>query len=197
MISPYHSIVNYEEDNWQEFLDKVMLIDIFMPVIKKYSDLQVLKSVIRYIVYAYSADSDKILLGSDWQRNKQGIFEFVLIKPEKTIYEDLVLLKSPEVVESIHKWLEFQDKDSFTQLQVFKDLRVEMQISAVSKIIKASSEIDYDQKYKNANYAQELKNKIKELEAELIQNNPKMQSQVKEARVAKSKQTVGPETFSR
>lgn len=197
MISPYQSIVNYEEDNWQEFLDKCLLIDIFMPVIKEYSDPQVLKCVIRYIVYAYSVQSEKVVLGMEWQKNKQEIFQFVMIKPEKDSYESLVLLKSKAVVEAIHKWLAFQDNDSFTQLQVLRDLRVEMQISSLTNILKASGEIDYDQKYRNAEYAVKLKEKIKELEAELIQANSKMKDAVREVRVAKSKFTVGPEYFSK
>lgn len=197
MISPFHSLINYEEGNWQQFLEDALLMDIFMPVIKEFPDTQTLKLVIKYIMYAYSPDSDKIVLGMDWQKNKQKIFEHVLIKPEKSSYEDLVLLKNAAVVDTIHRWLKFIDQDSFSQLQVLKDLRVEMQISALSKILKASGEIDYDQKFRNAKYADDLKQMIKDLESELIQNNQKLKDAVKEVRIAKSKFTVGPETFSK
>lgn len=197
MISPYSEIINYEEDNWQEFLERVCLIDIFMPVIKSYQDLNTLKCVIRYIVYAYSQSSDKIVLGMEWQKNKQLIFEFVLAKPEKSIYEDLVLLKNTAVVEAIHKWLDFNDRDVFTQMQVLKDLRLEMQLSCVTDIKNASGEINYDQKYRNAEYAVKLKDKIKELEQEVIQNNVKMKDAVREVKTTKSKSTIGPESFSK
>ena len=197
MISPFHSIISYEGDEWQEFLDKMLLIDIFMPLFKEYSEVSYIKSVIKYIVYAYSVDSDKIILGMEWQKNKQNIFEYVMIKPEKKSYEDLVLLRNSEVVKTINNWLEFQDNDAFRQMQVLKDLRVEMQISSLTDIKKASAEIDYDQKYKNACYANDLKKMIKDLESELIQNNQRLKDAVKEVRVTKSKFTVGPETFSK
>jgi hypothetical protein len=197
MTSPYHAILNHEEDNWQEFLEKILLIDIFMPVIIEYKDYSTLKSVIRFITYAYSVESEKIILGMDWQKNKQNIFEFSLVKPEKKLYEDLVLLKNKSVVDCIHKWLAFQDNDTFTQLQVLKDLRVEMQISSLTNILKASGETDYDQKFRNATYANDLKKIIKDLESELIQNNQRLKDVVKEVRLAKSKFTVGPETFSK
>lgn len=197
MISPYHSIINHETDDWQDFLEKILLIDIFMPVIKEYNDYATLKAVIRYIVYAYSPESDKVVLGMEWQKNKQNIFEAAMAKPEKTCYEDLVLLKNKAVVESIHKWMEFIDNDTFTQLQVLKDLRVEMQISSLTSILKASGEVDYDQKYRNATYASDLKKAIKDLESELIQNNTKLKDAVKEVRLSRSKFTVGPETFSK
>jgi hypothetical protein len=190
-------VVSYEENNWEEYLDRILLIHVFSPVIKEYSNRDTLRGVIRYIAYAYSVDSDKIILGRDWKKNKQEIFEFVLIKPESKSYEDLVLLKNEAVVESIHRWVDFQQNESFAQLQILKDLRVEMQISCLSEIKKSSGEIDYSQKYLNATYANELKTMIKDLESELIQNNQKLKDAVKEARVAKSSFTISPATFSK
>jgi hypothetical protein len=197
MISPFHSIISYEGDNWGDFLDRILLVHIFSPVIKEYQNKDTLNGAIRFIAYAYSVDSDKIILGRDWKKNKQEIFEFVLIKPEKKSYEDLVLLENKAVVETIHRWVDHQNNDTFTHLQVLKDLRVEMQISALSKILKSSGEVDYDQKFRNAKYADDLKQMIKDLESELIQNNQKLKDAVKEVKVAKSKFTVGPETFSK
>jgi hypothetical protein len=197
MISPFHSIISYEENDWEEYLDRILLIHVFSPVIKEYKDKDTLKGVIRFIAYAYSVDSDKIILSRDWKKNKQEIFELVLIKPEKKSYEDLVLLKNQAVVETIHRWVTHQDNATFTHLQVLKDLRVEMQISALSKILKSSGEVDYDQKFRNAKYADDLKKMIKDLESELIQNNQKLKDAVKEVRVVKSSYTVSPATFSK
>ena len=197
MVDPYSEIINHEEDNWQEFFERICLIDIFKPVIEAYGNTDTLKCVIRYIVYAYSVNSDKIILSMEWHKNKQQIFEFVLAKPEKGIYEELVLLKSEAVLQAVCNWVDFQDSDSFKQLSVLRDLRVEMQISALSKIVKSSGEVDYDQKFKNAEYANKLKIMIRDLEAEQIQNNQKLKDAVKEVKAVKSKFTVGPETFSK
>lgn len=187
MTQGYQAIIQYEEDNFEEFLERLCLIDIFLPVIKAYPDRDTLKCVIRYIVYSYSLNSEKIVLGMDWQKNKQKIFEDVLAKPEKGIYEDLVLLKNEAVLQSINSWMEHQDSDSFKMLQVLRDLRIEMQLSANAKIIKSSGEIDYSQKFLNAEYANKLKAMIKDLENELIQNNPLLKESVREVKVETNK----------
>lgn len=197
MISPYQSLITYQQDEWEDYLSRCLLIDIFRPVIEEYPDKQVLKCVIRYITYAYTLQSDKIVIGKDWLENKKEIFEYVQVHPMLDLYDDLVLLKNRAVVETVHLWLKFQDNESFAQLKVLKDLRTEMQVSALTRILKSSGEVDYDQKYRNANYAGDLRAKIKELEAELVQNDKNMKEAVKEVRAAKSRYNVSPETFSK
>jgi len=197
MIQPYSEIISYEEDNWQEFLEKICLIDIFLPVTKAYPDVQTLKCVIRYIVYSYSRHSDKVVLDMEWQKNKQRIFEFVMAKPEKGLYEDLVLLKNENVIDCVLRWLDHQDNDTWRMLCVLKDLRLEMQLSAVSKILKSSGEIDYSQKFLNAEYAIKLKQMIKDLESELIQNDAKLKEAVKEVNIKKTKDRLHVEGFAK
>lgn len=197
MIQSYQELISYKEDEWQDFLERICLIEIFMPVLTAYTDKDTLKCVIRYIVYTYSKQSDKVQLGVETLKNKEQIFEFVMVKPEKKLYNDLVLLESSAVIESVHKWLDYQDSGVWKQLCVLKDLKVEMQQAANSAIKKASGEIDYDQKMKNAEYATKISGMIKELEAELIQNDKTMKDVVKEVRSNKKTNNVGPETFSR
>jgi len=107
----------------------------------------------------------------------------------------LVHLKNKAVVDAIQAWMDFCDSDLFTTLQILKDLRVEMQISCLTDIKKASLEIDYDQKFKNAQYSVDLKKMIKDLESELIQTSVKLKDSVKEFREAKQKKSFGLETF--
>lgn len=198
MINAYSSIISYQDDEWEEYLNKLALIDIFQPVINKYKDKNTLKCVIRYIVWAYSVDSEMIVLGDDWKSNKMRIWEAAQVSPIKNLYEELVLLKSKEVVLTIERWLEFGDNDTFKQLKILKDLRIEMQLSCVSDIKTASGQIDYDQKFKNAEYTIDLKKMIKDLESELIQNNVRLKEAVKDIKTAsKIKQTVSPEIFSK
>lgn len=194
MTHPFSEIINYHEDDWQEFFERICLIDIFMPVIKAYPDPQTLKCVVRYIVYTYSQHSDKVVLGMDWQKNKQQIFEHVGVLPRTNLYSDLVLLKNEAVLETVHRWLDHQDSDVNKELAVLKDLRVEMQLSANSKIMTSSKDCDYDQKYKNAEYSLKLKQMIKDLEQELIQNDSKMKEGAKEVKMAtkeKNSRSVG------
>ncbi len=193
MISPFQSIISHEGNDWEDFLERCMLIDIFLPVIKAYQNIDDAKCAIKYIAYAYSMQSDKVKLGMDWHKNKQEIFDYVMARPISGMYEDLVLLQNEKVVEAIHKWLTFQDNEVFEMLCVLKDLKSEMQRSCQAPI----SVVDYDQKFKNSGYSMDLKVKIKDLESELIQNDMKLKEGIKEVRVAKSKTTLGPESFAK
>lgn len=196
MISAYNSLVAYEGDEWDDYLEKLCLIDIFMPLLKQYPDKGDFKCIVKYILYAYSVESDMLVIGADWHKTKKKIFEKSGLKPELTIYSEVVHLKSKVVLETIKRWLEYQDNDVFEMLITMKELRAEMQLTCLTDIKTASGEINYDQKYKNAQYSVELKKTIKDLESELIQNNPLLKESVKEFREAtRVKKSFGSETF--
>lgn len=191
MINPYSSIINYEEDDWQEYLNKICLVDIFKELIIKHgADKSLLKSYIKYIVWSYSKESDMVILGNDWQQNKRRIFDAAGFKPIEELLNSTVYLHDDVVLRTIQKWMSFQDDATYTQLNVLKDLMVEMQISANSKILKSSGEIDYDQKYKNACYVKDLRNLIKDLESELIQSSPKLKEGYKEVKQSVNKRNT-------
>lgn len=197
MISAYASVISYQNDDWEEYFDRINMIEIFRPVIEFYKDDSVkLKCVIKFILHCYSVESDKVKIGYDWQKNKQEIFEETC-KPMRDLYEATVLLKNDAVIETVNKWLTFQDSEVHSELCMLKDLKLEMQLSANSNIRKPSMEIDYDQKYKNSTYVTELRKKIRDLESEFIQNNSKLKEAVKEFKAAaKNKATIGVEKFA-
>lgn len=197
MTSVYHSVVSYKGDDWEEYFDRIAMIEIFKPVIEFYkSDRVKLKCAIQFILHCYSVESDKVKLGIDWQKNKQEIFEDTCM-PMRDLYEDLVLLKNDSVVDTIHRWLIYQDSEVHAEMCMNKDLKMEFQISVNNPIKKSSGEIDYDQKRKNSIYVSELRKQIRDLESEFIQNNIKLKDAVKEVRmVGKMKSTIGVEKFA-
>lgn len=195
MVSAYNEIVSYDGNEWEDYFNKICLIDIFQDFINIFKDRTVLRQAVRYIMWTYSKESDCIILGIDWLKNKQMIFEKTLL--QDVYYQDLVLLKNPVIVKTIHKWLTFNDSAVFNRLMMLKELQVEMQESATSKILKSSGEVDFDQKYKNACYVKDLGKMIEDLEQELLQNDNKMKEGVREIRKAtKTKNTIGVETFA-
>lgn len=190
MISTYSSILSYQNDDWEEYFNRIAMIEIFKPVIEFYKDdLVKLKCVIQYILHCYSVESEKVKLGMDWQKNKQEVFEETCL-PKRDLYESTVLLKNESVNETINRWLTFQDSEVHSELCMLKDLKLEMQLSANSSIRKSSGETDYDQKYKNSTYVTELRKKIRDLEAEFIQNNNKLKDAVKEFKAAKKNKST-------
>lgn len=180
MINVFQSLIEYKENEWEEYLDRILLLNVFKDVIEAYPDKDTLKCVIRYIAYAYSVQSDKIILGQDWEDNKKQIFEFVCVKPTRDLEDQLVFLLHPSITKSIHKYLDFQENSTHKTLSSLKDLKIEMQLSCNSRILKATGEIDFDQKFKNAGYVRELGKMIDDLEKELIQNDPRLKEAAKE-----------------
>ncbi len=172
MTNPYFDIINHEENDWDEFLDKICLIDIFKPVLQAYHDNHIRKAIIKYITMCYHADSDAVIMGMEWQKNKQVIFERVGLT--NLHYADTVLLKKPEVLKTINKLLEFQDNESWSSYCMLKDLIIEMRLAANSPILKSTGEIDYKVKKDCADYTTELYNTLKDVEQKFIQSNPKM-----------------------
>jgi hypothetical protein len=198
MTHAYQAIISYKGDSWEGFLEEIGVDDVFSPLLKEYTEPHVFKSAITYILMAYSPDSPAIIMGAEWHKNKQSILEQAQVEPIVGMYEALVLLKNEAVLKTINNWLEFQQQDTFKQLQILKDLRVEMQMASLSDIKKATLEIDYDAKFKCAGYAGELKKMIQDLESELFQSDPKMKDGVKEVRKASSSQVfAGPEKFAK
>lgn len=195
MINAFVSVQNYSGDDWEAYLEKICLIDIFQPIIKQYPENTVRKGIITYIALAYSIESDAIVMGMDWKRNKMLIFKRANLAD--SLWNDVGMLQEEAVLNSVNRWLNFQDSSTFVQLSVLRDLRTEMQFSANSKILKSSGEVDYSQKFLNAGYAQELKKMIKDLESELLQNNILLKDAVKEVKAVKIKNTMSVESFAK
>jgi hypothetical protein len=196
MINAYQALISHEEDDWQEYLNKICLIDIFMELILNYGhDKQLLKSFIKYIAFAYSKESDKIIIGDDWEENKKRIFEAAGFEPIDSFLQATVYLKDDIVVRAINKWLSFQDNDINAQLKSLQDLQLEMRISSNSAIKKSSGEIDFDQKYKNACYVGDLRKIINNLQDELIQSSPKLKEAYKEVKAGNKKNTKSVESI--
>lgn len=196
MISSYNDIINYDGNDFEDYLNMICLIDIFKDLINLFKDKKnELKQAIKYILWTYSKQSDYVILGDDWLVNKKRIFDKTFLPKE--YYEDLVLLKNRIVIDTIQRWVDFQDDEVSATLFSLRDLMIEMRLSSNSNIKNAQDEINYDQKYKNANYSIELKQKIKDLESELIQNDMRLKEGVKEIkRATKSSHSIGVEKYA-
>lgn len=190
MISAYSAILAHQKDDWLPFLESIGVDREFKPLFTadpERDDYAVIVrqhagTIIKYIVTAYSIESPLIVIGTDWNKTKKKIFESVSGKPNAQIHEAVVLLRSPSVIRAIDNWLQYRDENLFTQMQVLKDLQVEMRITSISQIKKSSGELDYDQKFRNAEYAIKLNKMISETESELIQNSEKLKDAVQEVR---------------
>ena len=207
MIIPIVDITRYDGD-WDEYLENICLYEIFKELILEFgADKEKLTGIIHYIVWAYSIDSDKLVIGSEWLANKKRIFKLCKELPEtgywnedfKTTWHDaVVLLKSKTILFTIKKWLNYQNDDNFQTWCMLKDLISEFRIAANSPILKSTGEIDYEAKRKCAESVIDLMQKKSDVEQTFIQNNPKLKEAYKEITKVQRSQTnsFGVESFS-
>jgi hypothetical protein len=192
MIDSVKALTTFEGDEWQEYLERICLIEIFKELIHNYKDQPgVVKSLIRYIVWAYSKNSEMVPVGGNWLNIKKRIFEAACI-PLTTEFENAVIfLSDPAILNTVLRWIKFQDEDTFQELEMLKELRTQMQLSIYILT-------DYDQKFKNAKYSIELLNMIRDTEKKLLQNDPHLKEAIKEAySTSKVRENLGPELFSK
>lgn len=196
MINAFSDLISYEGDSWDDYLNKICLIDIFKDFLVLFKDKTSLTQAIRYVVYCYSKDSNLVILGDDWMQNKKRIFDKTFLPKE--YYQDLVLLENRIVIKTIQKWIDFQDNKVYANLCSLKDLMVEMRLSSNNNLKKTDGiNIDYDQKFKNAGYVQDLQKMIDNLEQELIQNDMKLKEGAREIKKASKKSnSIGVESYA-
>ena len=146
MTHPYYDLISYEKDDLQDYLKRVLLFDIFKGVFEEYPDIA--KKVIRFILYAYSMDSEMLSPnGNNWSIVSEQIMEAVGL-PKEVYSGDW--MRNPVVLNTIQKWLHWQGNEAWTNFTTYRDLRKEMLASSLSNIKTAGDEINYEQKMKNA-----------------------------------------------
>ena len=182
MINAYTSLVNNEEYDYEEYLKRVHLFDIFKDVIKEYKDredsFEVIRGVVMFITFSYSIESDMLFMnGESWERTRERIFKKTNLPDD--LFEDVALLKNISVQTSIERWLRLQNSEEFSNFTHFRDLRSIMLSSCTGGIIKSTGEQDYEQRMKNAIHAKELLEMMKEALAKYVQNSPKLKNSIK------------------
>lgn len=181
MISPFHDIVKHEEDNFEEFLEKIHLIGIFKVILEEFPDPELFKGIVKFIAWGYSMDSDYLSTsGNTWAKVGPYIYEQCELpgKPGSEVYESVVGLKSAAVREAIERWLQYQNEDNFTNFVHYRDLRREFLALSLSDMKKSTEEIDIEAKMKAALYSKELLKMMEDARETFIQNHPKLKGSV-------------------
>lgn len=195
MINPYFSIVTTDELNFEEFLRKLNLIEIFRPVLVEFPDMDLFKGIVKFIAWGFSLDSDMLATtGNTWSKVCDLIYEKARLpydsENEDGIYNSVANLKSDGVRESIERYLSFQDDENWTQYIHYRDLRKQMLAASLDGIKKASGEIDYTAKMDCAKYSKELLLMMDEAKETFIQNNSKLKGSVEAVNKASNVKTT-------
>lgn len=114
-----------------------------------------------YILMLYSKDSDAVTAGVSWKQNKLAVAQQNGITGK--LKKDLVDLEIPEIVDSIQRYLDYQGSKAWSHLCMIRDLYDQMVLSAL-RPASPSEGLTWDQKKKNAEYANDLYREIAEWE---------------------------------
>ncbi len=191
VASIYSEMLAFEEVGGDMLtrLGQMNVAHIFLRIAKYYEGQpDKFNKALFYILHTYSFKSKFHILGSDWKQTKMKVAEHVGLDENFTQeYCDLVLLESQAVVETIQDYLNYQGERSFKHLIMLKDLYEQMVAAALSDIKKASLETDYDQKYRNHDYATKLLAEINEWEQRVAEGNRELKEAMMEVQADKGR----------
>lgn len=198
MINSFQEVSTLSGDDFRDHLGKISLDHIFDPVFKEYAyDPPLCMKIVKYIAYGNSIESNKISVGGDRRKELYKIFRDLEIQNsgteplfpdiQRNYYDEIVLLGNDAIVESIIRWLKHKDNRQLEFLFTLQNAYVQQQAASLKEIKKSSGEVDYDQKFKCIGYMMDLKNKIKDAESELQQNDPKLKEAYEEVKQSRAK----------
>lgn len=193
MVNLFNEIISFDGVNFQDHIEIIGLTYIFEPIFKAYDDNFLHVKIAKFIVYGYSAESNKISVGGDRRKELSNIFKSLDIKEE--LYDWVVLLKNKDVLKSVQLWMAKQDGRQIEYLFTLQTSYIQQQTASLADLKKSDLiNTDYDQKHKCIGYMVELKKMIKDAESELQQNDPKLREAYEEVKMAAKKvETHGPE----
>lgn len=189
MINPYQALTTHTGFDFEDYLERLNLLRIFMPIFEEFQDKEDRKNIVLYIVFTHSIESTKLTVGGDRRKEINSIFKGLGLSDK--LYEEIVLMKSSSVVRSAQLWMEFKDNRQIEYLFTLQNAYVQQQAAALSNIKKATFEIDYDQKMRCIEHMTELRKMIKDAESELQQNDSRLKEAYEEVRKSNKKSTMG------
>ncbi len=200
MTNIYNTIVSEREDefDFMGYLQKVKCVHIFQPVFDEFEDITLAVKVIKFILYAYTPESDLLMeKGGTWEKLAKNIFNVVDIPTD--YYEDVWHLKNVAVRDSAQNWLEFLNDDNWTNYVTFRNLRSQMIQHSLSEI-KKGEELDIKSKMDAAKYAQELLSMMDAIKNNFVQSAPQLKPSIEALKKATvnvvKKDTTGPQHYA-
>ena len=122
-------------------------------------DFSIPTKIIKYIVFAFSIESEKITPNGDRGAEMRRIFKEMEI--DENLYTNVVLLEDPNIREAAAKWLDYQDEPQLLYLWTLQMAYTQQQSASISNLVK-NGVIDYDQKQKCVEHMRQLKVWIKD-----------------------------------
>lgn len=160
VVSLYVELAHIEPEQFEAKIEK-MDLDLFDSLKVEYPSHWI--NIAKFILLAFSFDSDMLKLNDDWEISKKKIYSKVGLPKEEELYATIVELKSSSIYQTVNNYLNLQQAREFKHLTALKELYEQM-LSSIYK-----PDVDYDQKRKNSKYAFELWGEIETYEQRAAQ----------------------------
>lgn len=190
MINPYIQIINYNEQDLNKYLEEIGVADIFKPLLKEFSDKALFKGAVKFILYAYSLESEVLhTFGNSWVTVYKKIYEKSGLPDNENTFDAVANLKSAEVRETIDLWIAFQNNEALVEYTNARDLRRHcLQQSQIADKIKERMEA--------IKYAKELLGIMDDAKSRFVENYEILKPSITALKKSKSKNTLGPQDFA-
>jgi len=191
MKSAYQVLTTYTGD-FEEMLTKMMLFDIFKPIIEAFEPVTA-KKLIRYIAFLYSKDSNLILAKEDLKRKKIRCAKQADLPDE--LYANAVFLVPnnemdavPAIIRTVAiKYLDYQDEPNNKDLKSLEDLYDEM---VEKSAMQPQSASDYDLKFKCREYANKIRQWIDDLRHKMKEEDTQVRAMRQELKEKAHRNTM-------
>lgn len=124
MISAYQDIISYadEDDFFEGHLKKMHILDIFKGLLDEFTEPDIFRGVVWFIVWGYSIQSDMLQTsGLTWEKLSKKIFDKTGLPTSH--FSRVAGLESESVRDSIDRWLMLSNDENWTQYITYRDLR--------------------------------------------------------------------------
>ncbi len=161
--SIYTALIGYEDvgGDMIERINHMGLAEVFGPIAEEWgADQSVFNKVLFYTLHCYSRESPFVIHESDWSNIKRKVAKKVGIDHKEDLFFQLYDLRNKNYTFTIRRYLDYQGSKATKHLMMLKDLYEQMVNSAIENITDKDGVIMYDQKVKNAEYADRLYEKI-------------------------------------
>lgn len=171
MVSIFSEAIRNKELPSGEFVEMLNSLapEVFMPIAEDSTYKACIKEILLYLLHAYSRESAKSLLNTNWNKNKSDIAKLVELPDH--VYDDVVMVKSKTVRNVIDEYLTLQADRDYKHLQMNKDLYDRGMSSAFENLDDDEGKMDFKAMKERRAMLSDIYEEIEKLEEKIASRN--------------------------
>jgi hypothetical protein len=187
ILNVYNELIQYE-DMGGDMVGRISALSlhaVFEPIIENYPDRSVFNKYLFYILHVYSKESKAIIPGQNYEDCKRRLAKQLKLSEQEM--EDVVNLRCPFVIKTVQRYLRLQMSKTLEHLTMKRELYQQMLQNSLNNLTDKDGVINFDQKFKNSSYADQLYDQIHEWEIRLLEDNKELKAALDELKAVKQR----------